>query len=309
MKPGAAQRVHLFYREEYVYDALEAGARHTFDVLRSRRVRDALVESGLAAPEDFLSSAPVSDAQLALVHTPDYIAAIHDPDTLARALLLDPSHPWDHRLLMPFLHASGGTVAAARMALLEGGIAVNFGGGFHHAQADKAEGFCAIADVAIAIRQLRGNGLLERALIIDLDYHHGNGNALIFAGDESVLTYSLHSVPWCFLEKTNNVDVMLPPRATDEEYLGALRASLVPVLDRFRPDLAFYLAGSDPFVEDTLGDAQVSEEGLLERDRFVTDELRERGIPMTVTMAGGYGPSSWRIYRNYFSWLLTEAGR
>lgn len=309
MKPGAKQRVHLFYREEYVYDALEAGARHTFDVLRSRRVRDALVESGLAAPEDFLHAPPLSDAQLALVHTPDYIAAIHDPETLARALLLDPSHPWDHRLLLPFLHASGGTVAAARLALAEGGIAVNFGGGFHHAQADKAEGFCAIADVAIAIRQLRGDGLLERALIVDLDYHHGNGNALIFAGDESVLTYSLHSVPWCFLVKTNNVDVMLPPRATDGEYLGALFESLLPVLDRFRPDLAFYLAGSDPFVEDTLGDARVSEEGLLERDRFVTNELGKRGIPMVVTMAGGYGPSSWRIYRNYFSWLLTEAGR
>jgi acetoin utilization deacetylase AcuC-like enzyme len=307
-----AERVRLFYRDEYVYDVLESGMRHTFDVLRPRRVRDALVADGLATADDFLAAPPVSDAQLALVHTPGYIAAIKDPATLAGFLLLDPAHPWDDRLLEPFLYASGGTVAAARMALAEGGIAVNFGGGFHHAQADKAEGFCAIADVAIAIRQLEGDGELGRALIVDLDYHHGNGNALIFAADESVFTYSIHGVPWCFLEKQSNEDVMLPPRAGDDEYLGALRRTLPAVIDRFRPDLAFYLAGSDPFVEDTLGEARVSEQGLLERDRFVTGELRRRGIPMAVVMAGGYGPSSWRIYRNYFSWLLAageESGR
>lgn len=296
--------LRLFYRDEYVYDVLETGARHTHDVLRSRRVHDALVEMGLVLPSDFVAAPPLSDEQLALVHTADYIAAIHDPGTLARYLLLDPAHPWDKRLLQPFLYASGGTVAAARTALATGGVAVNFGGGFHHAQADKAEGFCAIADVAIAIRQLRGDGLLQRALIIDLDYHHGNGNALIFSDDEDVFTYSLHSVPWCFLEKVNNEDVMLPPRADDPAYLGALRSTLPGVFERFRPDLVFYLAGSDPFVEDTLGDAQVSEAGLLERDRFVTDLVRDNSLPMVVAMAGGYGPSSWRIYRNYFAWLL-----
>jgi len=298
--------VHLFYRDEYVYDVLETGVRHTHDVLRSRRVRDALVADGLAAASDFLAAPPLSDAQLALVHTPEYIAAIHDPATLAGFLLLDPSHPWDERLLQPFLHASGGSVAAARMALATRGIAVNLGGGFHHAQADKAEGFCAIADVAIAIRQLRGDGLLQRALIVDLDYHHGNGNALIFSGDEDVFTYSLHSVPWCFLDKAHNEDVMLPPRADDDAYLGALTSTLPAVLDRFRPDLAFYLAGSDPYVHDTLGDARVSEAGLLGRDRFVTNLLRRHDVPMAVAMAGGYGPSSWKIYRNYFGWLLGE---
>jgi len=104
--------------------------------------------------------------------------------------------------------------------------------------------------------------------------------------------------------------VMLPPRATDAEYLGALRATLPGVIERFRPDLAVYLAGSDPFVEDTLGDARVTEQGMMERDRFVTDCLADRGVSMAVVMAGGYGPSSWRIYRNYFAWLLGgEDGR
>jgi len=299
-----AMRPRLFYREEYIYDVLEAGMRHTFDVLRARRVHDSLIAAGLATSGDFLAAPAVSDAQLALVHTAEYIAAIKDPGTLARYLLLDPSHPWDDRLLHPFLYAAGGTIAAARMALAEGVVTINLGGGFHHAQADKAEGFCAIADVAIAIRQLRGDGALERVLIVDLDYHHGNGNALIFAADESVFTYSLHNVPWCFLQKESNEDVMLPPRANDAEYLEALQSTLPGVLDRARPSLVFYLAGSDPFIEDTLGDARVSEAGLLERDRYVTRVVADRGIPMTVTMAGGYGPSSWKIYRNYFSWLL-----
>ena len=298
--------VHLFYRDEYVYDALEAGVRHTFDIERPRRVRDALVTAGLAAPADFIAAPALSDAQLALVHTPDYIAAIKDPGTLARYLLLDPGRRWDGRLLQSLLFASGGTVAAARTAVTERTIAVNFGGGFHHAQADKTEGFCAIADVAIAVRQLRENGELEKVLIVDLDYHHGNGNALIFADDENVFTYSLHSMPWCFLEKEHNADVMLPPQADDAQYLGALRDTLPPVLERFQPDLAVYVAGADPFVEDTLGDARVSETGMLERDRFVTGLLRDRGIPMAVVMAGGYGLSSWRIYRNYFAWLLSS---
>jgi acetoin utilization deacetylase AcuC-like enzyme len=296
--------VQFFYRDEYVYDVVESGMRHTHDVLRSRRVRDALVAEGLASPSDFLAAPPLSDAQLALVHTPEYIAAIRNPEILAGYLLLDPSRPWDERLLEPFLHASGGTVAAARMARAGGGIAVNLGGGFHHAQADKAEGFCPIADVAIAIRQLREGGRVDRVLIVDLDYHHGNGNALIFSEDEDVFTYSLHSVPWCFLEKRNNADVMLPPHADDREYSEALTSTLPAVFDRFRPDLVFYLAGSDPFVEDTLGDARVSEAGMLDRDRYVTFEIRGRGLPMVVAMAGGYGPSSWRIYRNYFAWLL-----
>jgi|GEM_PF-5661098 len=151
----------LFYRDEYVYEALEEGLRHTFDVERPRRVRDALVAAGLAAPSDFIAAPALSDAQLALVHTPGYIAAIKDPGTLARYLLLDPARSWDQRLLQSLLFASGGTVAAARMALAERTIAVNFGGGFHHAQADKAEGFCAIADVAIALRQLRSDELAQ----------------------------------------------------------------------------------------------------------------------------------------------------
>jgi histone deacetylase 11 len=299
-------RVRLFYRDEYVYDVREAGVRHAYDVEKPRRVRDALVADGCARPEDFIAPPPLGDEELALVHTAPYLAEIRRPDRLARLLLLDPAHPWDDRLLEPFLYAAGGTVAAARRATGEGSICANLGGGFHHAQADKAEGFCAIADVAIAVRIVQRERGIARVLIIDLDCHHGNGNAEIFAADESVFTFSMHTANWSWVSKRQNRDVVLPPHTSDHLYLATLRAHLPAILDEFRPGFAVYLAGSDPFVGDVLGDLDVSEAGLLERDRLVTSELHGRDVPMAVVMAGGYGPDSWRIHFNYFRWLLRD---
>jgi acetoin utilization deacetylase AcuC-like enzyme len=308
----AAERmaeVRLFYRDEYVYDVREAGPRHVYDVEKPRRIRDALVADGCARREDFVPPAALRDEELALVHTPEYLVEIRQPERLARLLLLDPMHPWDERLLEPFLYAAGGTLAAAKLAVAERSIGVNLGGGFHHAQADKAEGFCAIADVAIAIRALQRERRSERALIVDLDCHHGNGNAEIFSGDESVFTFSMHTGNWCWVAKRNNRDIALRAHSDDRVYLDALRAHLPPILDEFRPDFVAYIAGSDPYVEDALGDLDLTEAGLLERDRLVTCEVVGRGVPMAVVTAGGYGPASWRIHFNYFRWLLRDARR
>lgn len=301
-----AGRTRLFYRTEYVYDIVEAGVRHTFDTQKPRRIHDALIAAGVAAASDFIAPAAVSDAELLLVHTPQYLDEIRRPETLARLLFLDPAHPWDERLLQPFLFAAGGTVAAARLAATQKMLCVNLGGGFHHAQADKAEGFCAIADVAIAIRVLQRDRQVGRVLIVDLDYHHGNGNAEIFSADESVFTFSIHAGNWCWITKRNNRDVELAAHATGAAYLAALRDHLPPIVGEFQPDLAMYVAGSDPFIDDTLGDFDLSETDMLERDRFVTQELWGRNIPMVVVTAGGYGASSWRIHFNYFRWLLSS---
>lgn len=301
--------VRLFYRPEYVYDVAEAGARHTFDVLRPRRIRDCLIATGLVGPDDFIAAPPLSREQLLLVHTPAYVDEIHRPERLAKLLLLDPQRPWDERLLEPFLYAAGGTVAAARLACAERLIAVNLGGGFHHAQADKAEGFCAVADVAIAIRVLQATRQIRRALIVDLDYHHGNGNAQIFAADESVFTFSVHANNWCWIEKQHNCDIELPAGTGDLSYLAAVSEHLPAIAESFCPDFAVYIAGSDPYCEDLLGDFEVSEQGMLARDQLVTRTLWDRGIPMAVVTAGGYGPLSWKIHFNYFSWLLREMTR
>lgn len=304
---AATARPRLFYRDEYVLDVVEASMRHTFDVQRPQRIRDALVACGAAGAGEFVAPDALADDDLRLVHTPEYLAQIRVPATLARLLFLDPEHPWDEHLLEPFLYAAGGTLAAASAAAAGRGIGLNLGGGFHHAQADKAEGFCAIADVAVAIRRLQRDRRVERVLIVDLDYHHGNGNAEIFAADESVFTFSIHANNWCWISKRNNLDVELPARTGDDAYLEALRRHLPAVLERFAPDFVFYVAGSDPFVEDRLGDFTVSEAGMLARDRFVTEQVRGRGLPLVVVTAGGYGPSSWRIYFNYYRWLLGGA--
>ena len=278
--------------------------RATFDVQRPRRIRDALVDCGAARADEFVAPPPLAIEDLLLVHTAEYLERIQTPATLARLLFLDPAHPWDERLLLPFLYAAGGTLAAARAAVAERGIGLNLAGGYHHAQADKAEGFCAIADVAVAIRRLQREQRAERVLIVDLDYHHGNGNAEIFADDESVFTFSIHANNWCWVAKGNNLDIELPSHTGDESYLAALRRALPPVVARFSPDVVFYVAGSDPFVEDRLGDFDVSEAGMLARDRCVTELVRERDRPLVVVTAGGYGPTSWRIHFNYYRWLL-----
>jgi len=296
--------VRLLFRPEYVYDVLEAGARHTFDTEKPRRIHRALLDDALARPDDFLAPDRVSRDELLLVHTADYLDQIARPETLARLLFLDPEHPWDARLADPFLFAAGGTVRGAHMAVAQRGIAVNLGGGYHHAQVDKAEGFCAIADVAIAIRALQRAGLVQRVLIVDLDYHHGNGNAEIFAEDESVFTFSMHAGNWCWISKRNNRDIELPSGTGDDVYLATLAAHLPGIVRDFSPDFAVYVAGSDPFERDMLGDFRVTEAGMLARDRLVTRELWGQGIPMAVVTAGGYGPESWRIHYNFFRWLL-----
>ena len=298
--------VSVFYRDEYVYHALEAGFRHAYDVLKPRRIRDALVADGCARPEQFVAAPLLDDDELLLVHTPAYLSEIRRPERLASLLMLDPAEPWDERLLEPFLYAAAGTLAAGHRAVAERSIAVNLGGGFHHAQADKAEGFCAIADVAIAIRSLRESGRIERALIVDLDCHHGNGNAEIFSTDESVFTFSMHTGNWCWITKRHNRDVVLPPGTGDQTYLSRLDEDLAAVFAEFAPDVIFYVAGSDPYAGDTLGDLAISEPGLLERDRRVTHEATARDVPMVVVTAGGYGPESWRIHFNYVRWLLRE---
>jgi acetoin utilization deacetylase AcuC-like enzyme len=296
----------LFYHDAYVCAVLEAGFRHSFDVQKPRRIHDALIAAGIVRAQDFITAPAVSEDELRLVHTPDYLAEIRRPAVLARLLFLDPAYPWDDRLVQPFLFAAGGTVAAARAAVREHGIGVNLGGGFHHAQADRADGFCAIADVAIAIRVLQRERQIERVLIVDLDYHHGNGNAEIFAQDESVFTFSVHAGNWCWITKRRNRDLELPAHTSDTAYLEILHRHVPEIIDDFHPDFAVYVAGSDPFTGDTLGDFDISEAGMLERDQFITRALWGRGIPMAIVTAGGYGEASWRIHFNYFRWLLTE---
>jgi acetoin utilization deacetylase AcuC-like enzyme len=184
--------------------------------------------------------------------------------------------------------AAGGSILAAQCALRDG-FGANLGGGFHHAYPDHGEGFCAIHDVAVAIRRLQADGAIRKAIVVDTDVHHGNGTAAIFSGDASVFTISIHQENNYPAHKPpSNIDLHMMDRVDDDEYLGALLPAVQKALDEFRPQLLFYVGGADPFCEDQLGGLSLTKKGLKERDRRVFQEARRRGIPVATALAGGY---------------------
>jgi acetoin utilization deacetylase AcuC-like enzyme len=184
--------------------------------------------------------------------------------------------------------AAGGSILAAQCALRDG-FGANLGGGFHHAYPDHGEGFCAIHDVAVAIRRLQADGAIRKAMVVDTDVHHGNGTAAIFHGDSSVFTISIHQENNYPAHKPpSSIDLHMMDRADDFEYLGALLPAVQQALDDFRPELLFYVGGADPFCEDQLGGLSLTMKGLKERDRRVFEEARRRGIPVATALAGGY---------------------
>jgi acetoin utilization deacetylase AcuC-like enzyme len=196
--------------------------------------------------------------------------------------------PYSPELVEAFWLAAGGSILAAQSALRDG-FGCNLGGGFHHAYPDHGEGFCAIHDVAVAIRRIQFDVAIRRALVIDTDVHHGNGTAAIFRGDASVFTLSIHQESNYPAHKpSSTVDLNMWDRADDEEYLGALIPAVQSALDEFRPDIVFYVGGADPYCEDQLGGLSLTKQGLMQRDRKVFEESRKRGIPVATTLAGGY---------------------
>jgi acetoin utilization deacetylase AcuC-like enzyme len=183
---------------------------------------------------------------------------------------------------------AGGTLGTARCALSEG-VAVHLGGGFHHAFPDHGEGFCLINDVAIAIAALRRDGVLGRALVVDLDVHQGNGTAAIFAGVPEVFTFSMHQESnYPAWKPPSDLDLGLEDGVKDEEYLALLSRHLPDIVDAHEPELAVYLAGADPYAEDQLGGLALTRDGLRRRDALVLETCRERDVPVAVTLAGGY---------------------
>jgi acetoin utilization deacetylase AcuC-like enzyme len=172
---------------------------------------------------------------------------------------------------------------------LRSGIACNTAGGGHHARPDRGAGFCVFNDVAVAIRVLQSEGLIERALVVDLDVHQGDGTAATFRNDRSVTTFSMHSERNYPLRKVaSNLDIGLPDRTGDDAYLEALAEALPRLLDNPRPDIVFYNAGVDPHQNDRLGRLALSDRGIAARDLLVIDAVRTRSIPLAGIIGGGY---------------------
>lgn len=260
---------------------------HVFPARKYRLAWEYLCARYPGLPGRRLEPEPAAREDLERVHQPGYLDRLLGfqlSEAEARRLEI----PWHAAVADAVRLAIGGSILAARHAL-EAGLAVNLGGGFHHAYPAHGEGFCALHDFAIATRRLQAEGRLHRALVVDCDVHQGNGTAAIFAGDKSVFTFSMHQednypVP----KEKSDLDVGLDNGTGDDEYLGHLEAALRRLLPGVGPDLIWYVAGADPYRDDQLGGLALSREGLRQRDRLVFTAARRAGIPVAVVLAGGY---------------------
>jgi acetoin utilization deacetylase AcuC-like enzyme len=262
-------------------------AQHRFPMPKFGRLLTYLRETGLVLPVQEFMPEPAPRTWLELAHTPDYVGGILE-QRLDEAAIRRLGLPLSPVLALRGRCATAGTILAARLAL-EHGVACNTAGGSHHAFAGFGAGFCVFNDVAAATRLLLAEGLIGKALVIDLDVHQGDGTAAIFAGDPRVVTLSVHCrANFPARKQQSDVDVALDAGTGDVDYLAVLEALLPPVLDRVRPDLVFYNAGVDPHADDRLGRLALSDAGLAARERYVLDVVRERGLPLACVMGGGY---------------------
>jgi len=263
-------------------------AGHRFPIAKYARLRQRVVEEGLVSHDAVQEPARVAREALLRAHDAAYVDAFSDGH-LTTAAMRRLGLPWSPALVERAWRAVGGTVEAAGAAL-SSGITMNLAGGTHHAFRDRGEGFCVFNDVAVALLALLAAGRIRRAAVVDLDVHQGNGTHAIFAGDDRVFTFSMHGRRnYPFHRVPGALDVELEDGTGDGEYLSRLSEALPPVLTQARPDLVLYLAGADPHEADRLGRLRLTLDGLARRDAMVLQSCREVGIPVAITIAGGYG--------------------
>ncbi len=260
---------------------------HVFPSQKYRLLCRRLLETGFCTEADLVAPEPATDADMVLAHDPAWVAKLRN-GTLTYQEILRLEIPYSRQAVEAFWLATGGTILAARLAL-GSRFAFNIGGGFHHGFASHGEGFCAVNDIAVAVRRLQKDGAVRRAMIVDCDVHHGNGTAAIFAGDPSVFTLSIHQFHNYPSEKPlSSLDIHLPDGTRDQEYLERLRNGMGAALSMFHPELLIYVAGADPYLEDQLGGLSLTFEGLRERDRLVIGTGLRTNIPVASVLAGGY---------------------
>jgi acetoin utilization deacetylase AcuC-like enzyme len=305
----------LIYSDDYY---LPIGS-HVFPAEKYCMVHDRLLTTAAAEASDFVTPQLASDQDILLVHTPQYVQKLKT-GTLSPSEEMQMEIPYSPELVRAFWLAAGGSILAAEHALKDR-VAINIGGGFHHAFPDHGEGFCMIHDVAVAIRRMQRDDKIRTAMTVDCDVHHGNGTAAIFAGTRTpsdplpstsastlgstggqppagkmrqahageVFTISLHQhnnyPAW---KPHSSIDVDLPDGIGDDDYLAWLDNALSSGLRQFEPELICYIAGADPYREDQLGGLALTLEGLKRRDELVFRVARARNIPVMVTYAGGY---------------------
>ena len=273
---------------------------HRFPIGKFGRIKDVLLEDGVIPPASLARPTPAPREWLTLAHEEAYVDAVLNL-ALDRRAIRRLGLPLSDALVRRGCAAVGGTVLTGRLAL-EHGLACNTAGGSHHAFADHGAGFCLFNDVAVAIRVLRSEGLIERALVVDLDVHQGDGTAAIFRDEPEVFTFSLHcEANYPPSKETGDLDIGVPPGTGDDVYFSVLATHLPALLAGHRPDIVFYNAGVDPHGEDKLGRLALGDGGLARRDRYVIETCREAGVPTACVVGGGYADDLDRLARRHTS--------
>ena len=272
--------MHAFYCDHFVLPLPEG---HRFPMEKYRMLRQRIEDDpriSLDVPE------PATSVALRRVHTREYLERVME-GRLHRDQVRRIGFPWSAELVERSRRSVGGTVAAARAALVDG-VAANLAGGTHHAYSDRGEGFCVFNDVAVAVRELQAVEAVRRCAVVDLDVHQGNGTAVIFQDDPEVLTVSVHGADnYPFVKESGDVDLPLPDGAGDDAFLEAV-ATAVDAAQAHDPEIVFFVAGADVYADDRLGRLAVTKDGARARDRLVLDAFEEDDVPVAVVMSGGY---------------------
>lgn len=297
--------MQLFYTDVFV---LPLPAGHRFPMEKYSQLRQALLESGEFAIGDFHLPHAAGDEELARAHDPGYIRQVCCGQLSEKAQKAI-GFPWSAGMVERARRSAGATICACRSALERRSVAANLAGGTHHAFRDRGEGFCVFNDAAVAARAMQAEGRARRILIVDCDVHQGNGTASILAGDDSIVTFSIHGARnFPFAKEQSDLDIELPDGCGDDAYLAQLDHGLATAFDLARPDLVIYLAGADPYADDRFGRLALSFTGLAERDRRVFSAARALGVPVAVAMAGGYARNIDDTVRIHATTIWTARG-
>ncbi len=274
----------IFYTDQFV---LPLPPKHRFPMSKYALLRQRVTETALVPPENLRIPPAATDAQLHTAHTVDYVQRV-STGQLSKAEIRQLGFPWTPEMVERSRRSSGATLCACQSAL-QAGVSVNLAGGTHHAFADAGQGFCVFNDSAVAARCIQQAGLVQRVLIVDCDVHQGNGTARILQNDPSIFTFSIHGAKnFPFRKEQSDLDVELPDGTGDEAYLAALEQGLAEAFRRAEAELVIFIAGADPYEADQLGRLSLTKAGLAARDDMVFSACHRLGLPIAVSMAGGY---------------------
>ncbi len=280
------ESLKIFYTDSFTIPLPE---NHPFPISKYALLRKRLLDSDLFSARDLCLPRAASDAEICRAHDPVYLRRLQNGELAAKEIRRI-GLPWSPELVERARRSAGATVEAC-FAALDDGIAVHLGGGTHHAFKDQGQGYCIFNDSAIAARALQAETPIKRLLILDCDVHQGNGTAAISENDPSIFTFSIHGKNnFPFRKEKSDLDIALDDGADDRMYLDALQKGIRASLKTARADAVVYLAGADPYSQDRFGRLNLSKEGLAQRDRTVLHDCRKAGLPVAVTMGGGYAP-------------------